>query len=72
MFKQASVEDEIFRSMETTLVKNQTENKHGFSKIAKATDLLNTAAYIFEHADMPEEAADVTEILETLAEALYE
>jgi hypothetical protein len=72
MFKQSGVEDELFRSMETSLIKNQTENKHGFSKVAKAADLLNTAADIFEHAGMSEEAAAVTQILEALAKDLHE
>ena len=44
MFKQASFEDELYRSMENSLVKNQTENTHGFNKLAKVADLLNTAA----------------------------
>jgi hypothetical protein len=70
MFKQGSNEDEIFRSMETTLVKNQTENTHGFNRLAKAVDLLNTAAAIFEQAGMHEEAAEVTAVLQSLAEDL--
>ena len=72
MFKQGSFEDEIFRSMETSLVKNQTENTHGFNRLAKAADLLNTAAEIFDRAGMTKEAADITQILEDLAKDLYE
>ena len=67
MFKQGSVEDEIYRSMETTLVKNQTENVHGIQKLAKAVDLLNTAAEIFDQAGMNEESRQITEILRNLA-----
>lgn len=72
MFKQSSFEDEIYRSMEKSLVKNQTENTHGFNKLAKAIDLLNTAAQIFEEACMTDEADDVSNILEDLARGLNE
>ena len=70
MFKQGSFEDEIFRSMETTLVKSQVEEKHGFNRIAKAVDLLNVAAAIFDQAGMHEEAADITQLLQELAKDL--
>jgi hypothetical protein len=70
MFKQGSFEDEIFRSMETSLVKNQTENKHGFNKLAKATDLLNEAASIFDDAEMFEASQDITNILQNLSKDL--
>jgi hypothetical protein len=72
MFKQAgSFEDEIFRSMEKTLVKNQTEkNTHGLNKLAQAVDYLNDAAVIFERAGMSEEANLITEILAGLAKDL--
>lgn len=68
MFKQAGFEDEIYRSMETGLVKNQTENTHGLSKLAKAVDYLNDVAAIFERAGMAAEAAQIVEILQALAE----
>ena len=68
MFKSANVEDEIYRSMEASLVKNQTENLHGFNKLAKAVDLLNTAAAIFEQAGMITEAQEITNILHKLAQ----
>jgi hypothetical protein len=67
MFKQASFEDEIYRSMEKTLVKTQTETKHGFNKLAKAADLLNTAADIFDKAGMYKESKEVTKVLQSLA-----
>lgn len=67
MFKQASFEDEIFRSMETSLVKTQTEEKHGLSKLAKAADLLNEAALIFDDAEMFQESKDISDILQNLA-----
>ena len=70
MFKIGSFEDEIFRSMEKTLVSNQVESKYGVSKIAKAADLLNLAASIFDEAGMHQEAGDITEILQSLSEAL--
>jgi len=66
MFKQASFADEIYRSMESSLVKSQTEEKHGFSKLDKAIDLLNTAASIFESAHMYSEADEVTAVLKSL------
>ena len=67
MFKQGSFEDELYRSMEKTLVKNQTENRHGFNKLAQATDFLNTAADIFERAGMHKESEEVLKILQSLA-----
>jgi len=70
MFKQGSVESEILRSMEKTLVTNQVENKYGFNRLAKAADLLNTAASIFERAGMFSEAEEITEVLRSLAKDL--
>ena len=70
MFKQASFEDEIYRSMESSLVKTQTENHHGFNKLAKAADLLSTAAAIFDKAGMYQEADGVTQVLQSLAKDL--
>jgi len=70
MFKNNSFEDEIYRSMEKTLVSNQVENKHGFNRLAKAVDFLNEAASIFELAGMHKEAAEVTEVLQSLAKDL--
>ncbi len=70
MFKLASFEEEIYQSMEKQLAANQSEKNHGFSKLAKATDCLNAAAEIFEQAGMHEEAAEVTEVLQRLAESL--
>ncbi len=70
MFKTASFEEEIYKSMEKQLVSNQLENKHGFDKLAKAADCLNAAAEIFDQAGMQEEAADVTEVLQGLAQVL--
>lgn len=71
MFKQASVADELLRSMEKTLVKNQGENKtHQLTRLAQAVDYLNDAAAIFEHAGMTEEADLITEVLAGLAKDL--
>lgn len=67
MFKQGSFEDEIYRSMEKSLVKNQTETKHGFNKLAKAADLLNTAAGIFDQAGMYQESEEITKVLQSMA-----
>lgn len=70
MFKQGSIEDELYRSMETSLVKNQTEDTHGFTRLAKAVDYLNTAAIIFDQAGMVKEAAEITQILAELVKEL--
>ena len=67
MFRTGSFEDEIYRSMETSLVKNQVENTYGIQKLAKAVDFLNTAADIFDQAGMSEESRQITEILRSLA-----
>jgi hypothetical protein len=72
MFKQGSAENEIFRSMEKTLVKSQVENRHGLNKLAKVVDLLNNAATIFDQAGMSGEALEITEILQSLANDLDE
>jgi len=69
MFKQSGCEDELFSSMKQSLVKNQTEDRHGFDKLAKAADLLNEAAAIFDQANMFSEAEDINEILKSLASA---
>jgi hypothetical protein len=70
MFKKASFEDEIYRSMEQTLVKNQVENTHGFQKLAQAVECLNAAAEIFEQAGMSDTAVDITQVLESLTEVV--
>ena len=70
MFKLGSFEDEIYRSMERSLVKNQTEDKYGFNKLAKAADLLSTAASIFDEAGMYEESSDIINILQNLSKDL--
>jgi hypothetical protein len=67
MYKQSSFEDELYRSMEKTLVKNQTEDTHGFNKLAQAADLLNTAADIFDRAGMRKESKEVTKVLQSMA-----
>lgn len=70
MFKSANCQDEIYRSMEASLVKNQTENTHGFSKLAKAVDLLNVAAEIFDQAGMHSESNEIANILKDLAKGI--
>jgi hypothetical protein len=67
MFKQAGIEDEIYRSMEKTLVSNQVENQYGFQKLAQAVNCLNAAAEIFEQAGMSETATDIAQVLESMA-----
>jgi len=70
MFKQQASEDEIFRSMEKTLVKSQVENTYGLSKLAKAVDYLNDAVAIFERAGMLKEASLIISILQGLTKDL--
>jgi hypothetical protein len=70
MFKKSSFEDEIYHSMEKQLVAKQVEDKHGFSKLAQAADYLNAAAEIFDQAGMTEQADEVTEVLQGLAQQL--
>jgi hypothetical protein len=70
MFKQGSIADEICSSMEKELVSHQVEKQHGFSKVAKAADLLNAAATLFAEAGMSEEAEEITDVLERLANRL--
>jgi hypothetical protein len=67
LFNVSNFEDELYRSMENTLIKNQAENTHGFNKLARAIELLNTAASIFDQAGMLQEAVDITSILNALA-----
>lgn len=67
MFKNNSFEDEIYSSMEKSLVKAQTEEQYGFDKLAKAVNYLNSAAAIFEQAGMLTEADEVTEVLQSIA-----
>lgn len=70
MFKYGSVEDELYHSMEKTLIANQVEDTHGFSKLAKAADYLNAAAQMFDNAGMYQQAAEITEVLQELAAEL--
>ena len=67
MFKKANFEDEIYRSMEKQLISNKVEDKHGFSRIAKAVEYLGAAAEIFDQAGMTDEAEEITQVLEELA-----
>jgi len=67
MFKYASCDDELMQSMGKNLVSKDLEETHKFKKIAKAIEYLGAAADIFDNANMSEEAAELTEILESLA-----
>lgn len=67
MFKSGSIENELVRSMETTLVSNQLEKQHNFNKIAKAFDYLNAAADIFDKAGLQKESKEVEKVLRVLA-----
>jgi hypothetical protein len=67
MFKIGSFEDEICSSMEKQLVSNQLEHIHGFNKLAKAAEYLNSAAAIFEQAGMHQTSDDIIELLQQWA-----
>jgi hypothetical protein len=66
MFKLENLEQELYKSMEKTLIANQVENTHGFNKLAKAADYLHNAAKIFEQAGMISEANEVLYVLQNL------
>lgn len=66
MFKYGSIEEELQVSMNKQLVANEVENKHGFTRIAKALDYLNAAASIFDQSGFQKEAEDISSILEEL------
>lgn len=70
MFKTNNFADELFHSMEKSLVSNQMETKYGFDKLAKAADYLNAAAEVFEKAGMYKQATEVTEVLQGLLNQL--
>lgn len=70
MFNRASCEEEIYRSMEKQLISNQLENKYGFNKLARAAELLDKAAAIFEKAGMTETVEDISAVLESLVGAI--
>lgn len=67
MFKNASCDNELMESMGKNLIAKSVEETHKFSKIAQAIEYLGAAADIFDEANMSEEAAELTEILESLA-----
>lgn len=67
MFKIASVADELYNSMERTLVSHQVDERQGFSKLARAIDYLNLAAKIFEKSGLNSEANEITKVLQSLA-----
>lgn len=70
MFKIASFENEIYESMEKQLVANQTEDRLGVQKLARAAEYLISAAQVFEQAGMAEEAKMIVEVLQELAQEI--
>ena len=70
MFKISSFENDIVSDMEKELKANSIEKTHGFNKLAKAADYLNSAASIFEDAGMPEISDQITQVLKDLADQL--
>lgn len=70
MFKIGSQSENIVSEMEKELKARSVENTYGFNKLAKAADYLNSAASIFEDANMPEVSDKITEILKNLANQL--
>lgn len=67
MFKQSSFEEDIYKSMEQHLMAHQVENQHGFNKLTKAADYLNSAAQLFDKAGLHSQAAKITELLQELS-----
>lgn len=67
MFKSGSIENELMHSMEKQLVSSQIETKHNFNKLAKAFDLLNVAADIFDKSGLYNESNQILDILTKLA-----
>lgn len=72
MFKYGSFEQEIYSSMKQNLVANHVETRYGLNKLAKAADYLNAAAELFDKAGMHKQAAEITNVLQKLAEKLSE
>ena len=70
MFKSDNTEQELYQSMEKSLLNNQAEEKYGINKLAKAADYLNSAARIFEKAGMHSEANEVINVLQDLTKSL--
>lgn len=67
LFKFGSLEEEIMKSMETTLVKYQKDQMYGHEKLAKAVDHLSAAAEIFDDTGFSREAEFVTRLIEKIA-----
>lgn len=66
MYKIGSFANDIESTMEKELIANQIEKIHGFNKLAKAVEYLNSAATIFEEANLPDVSDQITEILKSL------
>jgi hypothetical protein len=67
LFKFGSFEDEIMKSMETTLVKYQKDQMYSHDKLAKAIDHLSAAAEIFDDTGFNKEAEALTKFIEKIA-----
>lgn len=65
--KQSSFSNEIMSGMKSHLAATKVENKYSFDKVAKAVDLLNTAADIFDDAGFKSESESITSLLESIA-----
>jgi hypothetical protein len=70
MFKNTNVTEEIYRSMEKQLVSHQVETRFGFKRLAQAADYLQAAAEIFDQAGMLQQADEITEVLQDLAQEM--
>ena len=66
--KESSFSNEIMRGMQSNLIARKVENQYSFEKVAKAIDLLNTAADIFDDAGLKAESEGITQLLEKIAE----
>lgn len=67
LFKFGSFEDEIMKSMETTLVKYQKDQMYSHEKLGKAIDHLSAAAEIFDDTGFNKEAEALTKFIEKIA-----
>ena len=70
MFKINNFENELYKTMETTLVANQVEASHGFNKLAKAVEYLSKAAELFDDAQMHSESEEISNIINSFASSV--
>lgn len=67
MFKIGSFEEELFATMQKSLVSSQLDNKLSLEKLSKAADYINTAAELLDDTGFRVEADILTRVLTRLA-----